>query len=443
MKHPVKIVKIGGVVIHALNAPIEGAPKFADDWIRNPRKKQTSRAASLRNVKKSAKPYGHVAYTKHLKSGKTVNVASHGFKSIDRPAGGTQGGKWFEDADGTHHFGKHYGGESDRLASEHITNQLYRLFGASAPKTQLVSVDGKSYMMSEELKGKEAGSARALAKTSIKDHFILDAWLANWDVVGLDFDNVLINGTQAHRIDNGGALLWRAMGGRKDFPAAVGELQTMRNPSYPAGEVFGSLTNTDLRSQAVAFAAQYKTHKADINKLVDAAKFSATTSAAIKTGLHARAAWLEAYGNGSVSKALPKKDRSGEADAVKQQPTGKASKKVAGKNGKTRYSYPQEKDGEKEQAAAPPRGPTPRRVPDEAKPHQPPAGDPHELAETLGTSVQTLQRVAQRFRDNKKLKGRDGFVRFMLTSLRGVADKHKLDSGYFREVYDALTAKGS
>lgn len=73
--------------------------------------------------------------------------------------------------------------------------------------------------------------------------FVIDAWLANWDVVGMAFDNMLVKDKRsAVRVDTGGALRYRASGGLKgEFwgPNPV-ELTTMqdRNPS-----VFGDILN--------------------------------------------------------------------------------------------------------------------------------------------------------------------------------------------------------
>ena len=54
----------------------------------------------------------------------------------------------------------------------------------------------------------------------ISNGFLIDVILANWDVIGLEEDNIMIKSAESgnpevHRIDNGGALLFRAQGEKK------------------------------------------------------------------------------------------------------------------------------------------------------------------------------------------------------------------------------------
>lgn len=85
--------------------------------------------------------------------------------------------------------------------------------------------------------------------------FALHAWLGNWDVVGMDFDNMMFDPVkkQLIHIDPGGALLYRAMGSpKKEFPNHVGELETMRDPniSPTAAYVFEHMTEEELKASA-------------------------------------------------------------------------------------------------------------------------------------------------------------------------------------------------
>ena len=80
----------------------------------------------------------------------------------------------------------------------------------------------------------------------VVESFIVDAWLGNWDVVGLEYDNLLVQGDKAVRIDTGGALRYRAQGGLKneDFGTNVPEIQVMRESvrNAEAASVFGVVT---------------------------------------------------------------------------------------------------------------------------------------------------------------------------------------------------------
>ena len=151
----------------------------------------------------------------------------------------------------------------------------------------------------------------------------------------------------------------------------------------------------------------------------------------------------------SLKKALPKKDKS--AEPVKKTPSRKSTKKKAGAKGKTRYSYPQDKNKDKpRQKLEPgdltkPQTSTPQQlqpqqpVPTPPAP-QPPQADPTDLANQLGVSIETLKRVAKRFVENPKLGGEKGFVTFMKTRLQEVAEKHHLDGDYFHLIWAALAS---
>lgn len=229
------------------------------------------------------------------KGGKTSSASSKesGWTvDEDRPAGGSQGGKWFKDKKGDYWFGKHYDGDTDRVAGEHLTNQLYKVFGIKTPETKTVEVDGETYMMSRDVGGSE-GSFTSLPKAKgVMEGFVVDAWLANWDVVGLDADNMRIVEGEAYRVDNGGSLIWRAQGEPKKFDAVVNEINSMREPDKPAGRVFGKLSDATVCGHLKSFVNTYKKNKAQIAKLVAAAPLSATAKKAILKGLKERAEWL-------------------------------------------------------------------------------------------------------------------------------------------------------
>jgi hypothetical protein len=69
----------------------------------------------------------------------------------------------------------------------------------------------------------------------LREDFVVDAWLCNWDVVGMEYENVITdeNG-DPFRIDPGGALMFRAQGQPKSalgaFTEDVPELETLRDP---------------------------------------------------------------------------------------------------------------------------------------------------------------------------------------------------------------------
>lgn len=123
--------------------------------------------------------------------------------------------------------------------NEALTNALYEHAGVPVPEVDLAS-DGKLY--SKIVKGQQ-DMAQQLSNADWKDqvrrNFVVDAWLANRDVFGMTYDNIL---TDEHgvpwRIDNGGGLLYRAQGAKKtDFGSQVTELDAFRQGKKAA--IFG------------------------------------------------------------------------------------------------------------------------------------------------------------------------------------------------------------
>ncbi|MGW5340324.1 hypothetical protein ACWEQD_18150 [Rhodococcus pyridinivorans] len=121
--------------------------------------------------------------------------------------------------------------------NEYAANQLYALAGVPVPDAQL-SPDGTRYMSAML-------DAQPWTESTpeVRRHFVVDAWLANWDAP--EPGNILIGGDgTAYRVDTGGALDFRARGERRNLTPEVWELETMRDPGIsPAGaKLYAGLT---------------------------------------------------------------------------------------------------------------------------------------------------------------------------------------------------------
>lgn len=152
--------------------------------------------------------------------------------------------------------GKYVNGQ---LEQEKLTDDIYKLLGFGAPDSVLEKEDGKVYKISKFIPGcKEFGSLddkRLLeAKEVIKQGFVLDCLLGNWDVIGANGDNILITELgEAIRVDNGGALEYRAKGRKKDsFGPEVTELETFldhsKNPV--TADIYSGITPEQIKRQA-------------------------------------------------------------------------------------------------------------------------------------------------------------------------------------------------
>ncbi|MDG4595490.1 MAG: phage minor head protein [Candidatus Contendobacter sp.] len=194
------------------------------------------------------------------------------FEQIGPQTGSNLGGLYRNKFTGETYYVK-FPNTADHVDNEVLAGKLYELAGVQTAKVgRLVGADGKIGVASKVIDGlKSAGKDIKKAKGA-KEGFAVDAWLANWDAVGLNYDNLLIDASgSAVRIDAGGSLLFRAQGGRKGaaFGAKVNELLTLRDPRMnpQAAAVFGDLSDAALKRSLKKVTVL---KDADIDRLVDA-----------------------------------------------------------------------------------------------------------------------------------------------------------------------------
>ena len=174
------------------------------------------------------------------------------FHKISSQLGSNEGG-WYEKKDtGEKYYIKFYD-NPDQARVEFIANSIYKRLGINAVKSELLEIGNKLAVVSKEVLGAEGVSKKVLQHSSdVRNGFVADAYLANWDVVGLSYDNIVrgIDGNM-YRVDNGGSLIFRAQGATKDFlPNNIPELDNMLNEYFTSGQVFCGLTEDELKHQA-------------------------------------------------------------------------------------------------------------------------------------------------------------------------------------------------
>jgi len=171
--------------------------------------------------------------------------------------GSNPGGK-FKDPSGQEWYVK-WPDDANAVKSEILAAKLYALAGLSSQDCMLVTKGGKTAIASKWVNIKKAGSAAALAKVEgVHEGFAVDAWLGNWDVIGLSLDNLQIGPDgKAHRVDAGGSLEYRAQGEKKPFGAKVEEIDTLRDAdkNEKAAAVFGKMTEADITASVAKVAA--------------------------------------------------------------------------------------------------------------------------------------------------------------------------------------------
>lgn len=199
---------------------------------------------------KAPKPADDIA----AKIGDDVVIRWEEMTQIGGQAGSNEGGLFQNVTTGEKFYIK-FPASEDIARNEVLAGKLYRLAGVpNVAETHLITgKDGRIGIASRIVDGLERNSGLLTTKppASALDGFAADAWLANWDVVGLSYDNLLIKAGQAYRIDAGGALRYRAQGGLKGsnlFGSTVLELDSLRNPSInpQASSVFKHVTEDDI-----------------------------------------------------------------------------------------------------------------------------------------------------------------------------------------------------
>ncbi len=172
--------------------------------------------------------------------------------------GGTTGAKKFKNTKDKYWVVKRSQkrvGKFTQTYIEFVANEIYEAIGIPVPKHALLKdAKGKDVLVLEYIDGKLLSKATAeeyeKAKEELKKGFIIDALLANWDVIGLERDNILLpaDGSPAVRIDNGGTLIFRAQGGKRNLTEDVTEINSMRESSQGA-PIFGDLTDDTIADQ--------------------------------------------------------------------------------------------------------------------------------------------------------------------------------------------------
>ena len=161
----------------------------------------------------------------------------------------------------------------DRAKNEVLASKLMAAAGIPGPEIKLVGLEGKhdgsdlgvAVKWVDGLQKFNPGNAAHVA--AIQSQYAVHAWLGNYDVLGMGYDNTSIKDGKAINIDPGGALLFRAQGLKKPMlSASASEWETMRKTSAEQKSVFGTMTASQLQDSAKQLAS---ISDDTINKLVD------------------------------------------------------------------------------------------------------------------------------------------------------------------------------
>ena len=105
------------------------------------------------------------------------------------------------------------------LVNEYIVTKLLKKMGVNVPEQSLVADNGIIYLASAEVIGKELKNIPIDADIAkqIVDNHVADLIVANFDVLGQDYKNIMVTPEGSLvRIDNGNSTFYRAGAGYKD-----------------------------------------------------------------------------------------------------------------------------------------------------------------------------------------------------------------------------------
>jgi hypothetical protein len=213
--------------------------------------------------------------------------------------GGSTGAFMVQDLNGQRWIMKNYSRNIKRVQNEYIANRLYKELGVKVPDGRIAQFDGDLCFASKVLDGVEemgSGHVGFVADTAAaKKGFVVDSWLANWDVAGLSYDNILLkpgSKTQIYRIDQGGALIFRAQGGAKNLTREVTELKTLRDPGMnrASAELFKHVTDEEIAVGIQTVRNKYK--KIDVADIIKSSGIDDITGKEISDLLASRMNYL-------------------------------------------------------------------------------------------------------------------------------------------------------
>jgi len=148
------------------------------------------------------------------------------------------------------------GADAESMAfNEALSAQLYRAAGVNHADVHYVKgPQGEHWAVSKMLPNAKKVTRDTMAQSpEVLENMAVDAWLGNWDVVGLEFDNIISSGGRLYRIDAGGSMKFRAMGGQKEIDdwlqrPDIQEMDTFREPSINAqsASVFGKASQAQI-----------------------------------------------------------------------------------------------------------------------------------------------------------------------------------------------------
>lgn len=175
------------------------------------------------------------------------------WKQVGSRLGSNEGGT-FEAPGGKRWYVKFYG-DPDQARGEVVAARVYRELGVETLEPQLVTMRGRTGVATAWREGLQRLTAEQLLehREDLAKIYQASVVTKNWDVVGLDLDNIVLSPSgRLAVVDTGGAFRFRAQGLAKTFGPDIDEVRTLRDAAVnrEGGRVFGELFRRDVWLEA-------------------------------------------------------------------------------------------------------------------------------------------------------------------------------------------------
>jgi hypothetical protein len=144
--------------------------------------------------------------------------------------------------------GRAGGDPAAHIMNEYDMNRYLNELGIGVPSAEMVVEDGRPTMLTDFEEGARVPTESD--RLRLREDFVPQVAISNWDVLGQDLDNVLIrpDGTPSY-VDVGGAGPYRAMGAPKGdkFTGDVGtDIAGMQYMAPYTDMVYGDMTDEEM-----------------------------------------------------------------------------------------------------------------------------------------------------------------------------------------------------
>lgn len=169
---------------------------------------------------------------------------------VVKKLGGSTGAELVKDPLTGKQYVRKAGASPEHVRREVQADEVYRSMGVRVPAARLYETNKGPVKLSNFIEGKTLDQVMTGGKldpriaSDIQDGFAADVLMGNRDVIGMNFDNILIDSRgRAWRIDNGASFDFRAQGAQKEYDDWPMEMWSMRDPKInrQTAAVFGDM----------------------------------------------------------------------------------------------------------------------------------------------------------------------------------------------------------